>query len=73
MVVYSDLIVELRSMLRQVDKQQTLSLDIRRDFIIEDAMREAKKKKFDPHKNVKVIIYFLLIQSMILCVGCLHK
>jgi len=32
----------------------TLSIDIRRSFLLPDALREGHKKKFNPSKNLKV-------------------
>jgi len=32
-----------------------LSIDIRRDNLLKDALKEAKKKKFDPMKSLMVI------------------
>ena len=54
MHIPSGLANELRLIQGQLDKKNNLSLDIRRDFIVQDAMREARKKKFDPFKTVKV-------------------
>ena len=34
--------------------EHRLVLDVRRDFIIKDALKEADKEKFDPKKFVKV-------------------
>lgn len=31
-----------------------LTIEVRRDFVLVDAMREARKKKFDAKKNLKV-------------------
>ena len=31
-----------------------LTIEVRRDFVLVDAMREARKKKFDARKNLKV-------------------
>ena len=32
------------------------TIEIRRDFIVHDAMREVRKRKFDPKKTMKVIL-----------------
>ena len=32
------------------------AIEIRRDFIVHDAMREVRKRKFDPKKTMKVIL-----------------
>ncbi len=52
----SDLASGVKELAKKVDKSCILSIVIRRDFIIEDAMREARKKKFDPFKAVKVAV-----------------
>lgn len=33
---------------------ETLCIDVRRDYLLTDALREARKKKFDPIKPIKV-------------------
>ncbi len=38
----------------KVQKNDPLCLDIRREFVVCDAIREAKKKKFSVNKLVKV-------------------
>ena len=35
-----------------------LLIDIRRDFIIDDAVKEAGKKKFDPRKPLQVLYMY---------------
>lgn len=35
--------------------ENCLSIEVRRDFIIHDALREGRKRKFDPWKNLKVL------------------
>ena len=35
-----------------------LSIDIRRSHLLKDAMKESKKKKFDPMKNLSVCYLF---------------
>lgn len=36
--------------------EDVLTIEVRRDFIWPDAMREARKKKFNPNKQIKVAI-----------------
>lgn len=38
------------------DEDRRLLLEFRREFVLEDALRHAGKKKFDPEKTVKVYI-----------------
>ena len=35
-------------------KDNLMCLEIRRDHILADSLREARKKKFDPRKRIKV-------------------
>lgn len=37
-----------------ISDEDCLSIEVRRDYIINDALREGRKKKFDPWKNLKV-------------------
>ena len=39
----------------------TVSIEIRREFVLEDSLKEAKKLKFDPSKTIKVKGLLLLI------------
>lgn len=43
-----------------------LSIEVRRDFLLVDAMKEARKKKFDARKNLKVWEYHVKVVVMIL-------
>ena len=36
-------------------EEQKLLLEFRRDHVLEDALRHARKKKFSPEKSLKVI------------------
>ena len=36
---------------------ETLSIDVRRNFLVIDAMKEASKSKFNPSKTLKVMHY----------------
>ena len=38
---------------------EVLCLTVRRDFLLQDAIKEAKKKKFSPAKKLKVIMVFI--------------
>ena len=40
--------------LSQKISSSTFSVEVRRQFIIKDALKEAGKKKFDPFKTIKV-------------------
>ena len=35
-------------------EENLLHLDVRRQFLLRDAMREARKKKFNPKKHIQV-------------------
>ena len=37
-----------------IDDDDYLRIYIRRDFLLKDAIREGKKKKFTTHKRIKV-------------------
>ena len=37
------------------DEDGVLAITVRRKFLLEDALREGRKKKFNPHKHLKVI------------------
>lgn len=41
-------------------------IDIRREFVLEDALREARKKRFSPKKKLKVRLLFGLKVMMII-------
>ena len=52
---YSDL-EAIRLLQHQViASEEILCIDVRRDFLLTDALREARKKKFDPRKPIKVL------------------
>ena len=36
------------------DDDNVLRIDIRRNFVLKDALREGRKKKFSTHKHLKV-------------------
>ena len=55
-IYYSDLQV-IRLLQRQVmASEETLCIDVRREYLLTDALCEARKKKFDPRKPIKVLI-----------------
>lgn len=37
------------------EEGQVLHLDVRRKCLISDAMKEAKKRKFNPRKHIEVV------------------
>ena len=37
--------------------EEELNFTIRRDYVLQDAMREGRKSKFDPYKLLKVDVY----------------
>ena len=45
--------------------ENVLSVDVRRDFVLVDALREAHKKKFDPRKYMKV--QYVVCSSILDC------
>lgn len=55
LIAYSGLQV-IRLLQRQVmASEEILCIDVRRDYLLTDALREARKKKFDPRKPIKVL------------------
>ena len=44
-------------------------IDVRRNFFIQDAMRECSKKKFDPQKVIKVSLDLLSIWEILIITG----
>ena len=40
-------------------------IDVRRDFVLKDAIREAKKKKFDPSKLLRVCLCIYVVLFML--------
>ena len=45
----------------------TMTLEFRRDFCLEDAIRHSKKLKFDPQKQLKVYKSIIIIIIMVKC------
>ena len=37
--------------------ENMLCVDVRRDFVLVDVLREARKKKFDHRKHLKVVLF----------------
>ena len=52
----ASLVNEIKSLRANIDYNSTLSIEVRRKFVLSDALREAKKNKFNPKKFIKVII-----------------
>lgn len=46
------------------ERDDIMCIDVRRNFFIQDAMRECNKKKFDPKKVIKVSLYLLSISEI---------
>ena len=53
----------LEEVLHQLNKnasyEMILSIEVRRSFLVKDAMKEASKSKFNPSKKLKVIHYYI--------------
>ena len=49
----SNLIDAITTMKKQINDDY-LRIEIRRQYVLADALREARKKKFNPCKNIKV-------------------
>lgn len=58
-VVCSDLGGAIDCIQRQMMEPGIVCIDIRREFVLEDALREARKKKFSPKKKLKVKVTLL--------------
>ena len=51
----------------ETEEGQKLVLEFRREFLLEDALRHAAKKKFDPTKTLKVMcVIYTTIYTYIL-------
>lgn len=48
------LVSAIQTIRSQVNLGNIMRIDVRRDFILVDALREGKKKKFSAMKNIKV-------------------
>lgn len=47
---------------------EVTEIDVRRDFVLVDALKEGRKKRFDPRKLLKVSSHILLVKvEMIEC------
>ena len=55
------LITEVESLDKNIKHNSILHIEVRRDFVLCDALKEARKDKFDPKKFIKVINYFLML------------
>ena len=50
------LTAEIESLKRELqDSEYPLCINVRRDHLLADALREARKKRFDPRKYLKVM------------------
>ncbi len=62
---------DLVSTIRQLSSGMTKDLmyiEVRREFILEDAIRFSHKKKFDPYKDFKVTLIVYKLRSILLCI-----
>ena len=53
----------IKSLRKNVDEDDTMRIEVRREFLLKDALREAHKKKFSPCRNMKVIVIVMLIST----------
>ena len=44
-------------MIGNIEDKLVLESDVRRAYIVKDALRGAKKAKFDPKRLIKVLVY----------------
>ena len=49
----------IRSLKENVDENSLLHIEVRRDFFLQDTLREAQKNKFNPSKFIKVASHLL--------------
>ena len=40
------------------------AIEVRRDFVLKDALKEAGKKKFDINKKIKVTIFEFIVETL---------
>ena len=55
---------------KSIDPEDKLSIDVRRECVLEDAIREGKKRKFNCHKYLKVL--YLGFSISLLCKHSIH-
>lgn len=57
-IIDEDTLLGLLSQLKRnmMPDKSLLCVDVRRELVLVDALREAKKKKFDPKKHLKVVM-----------------
>ena len=48
------LVDEIKSLQKNIDYDSSLRIEVRRNFVLSDALREARKNKFNPKKFIKV-------------------
>lgn len=58
------MMMKIGEMKKQIDTDETMFLDVRRGFVLVDAMRQAAKKKFNPYQLLKVIKIFFIINKV---------
>ena len=66
--IHRTLAQEVDVFARDLDSEVPLHLDISRSYVLFDAMREAKKKRFTTTKMVQVLMPTHDIQHQCLCV-----
>lgn len=52
------LVNELQKLRNNIDYSSTLHIEVRRSFVVTDALSEARKRRFTPKKLIKVINYY---------------
>lgn len=74
-----DVIKVLQKSLITGSIEDKLVLDVRRAFIVKDALREAKKEKFNPKRLIKVLRYYVYVCVLYLkskcfryCIGSIY-
>ena len=54
----ASLINKLQKLRNNIDYSSTLHIEVRRSFVVTDALSEARKRRFTPKKLIKVITIF---------------
>ena len=62
----SELWSNVQSLKSNINEDTILHIEVRRDHVLEDTIKEAQKNRFDPSKLIKVVNY-LLNESICLC------
>ena len=63
--LFSTLSSEIFLLQHRLIDNAVLAIDVMRENILLDAMREARKKKFDVRKRIKVCLYYFLVEAYI--------